>query len=478
MAEGTDVTSLVPIIKLAPGAKITSINTSAPGVIISSERKGIDFSQQVEYTVMAEDGSIVFYEFLAQERTRANWGITIYYYPANGAGTTYPAAGSHSYDDRYLFQCQAYPNTTFYFDKWEIKRLGISTSTSTSNPLREYFSSHVELAARFNSATQYYVSTQCENPNEGEVSGSGSCPPGGYVIVSASPNSGYTFDGWYLNGSKISESELYYHYPSASCTLIAKFNSPPTISGPTLICLSCGGSTFTVANAPAGFTWDKSSNLSISGTGNTITVTPSNSGAGWLSVKLGATELVRYNLWVGKPVLIADPYNETMCRGWDNYTVSSIVMQSIGGILVNHDWWITGGTSNDYYALPDYNNFYVDWRNPGNYNIWVTADNNCGTSDPISFPIQVSYCSPAPSPAYPNPVNNVLNIKLEEPLINANTTYDVRLYNGQGNQVRQQNFKGGIVQLNVSNLPNGFYYLHILDGLNNKSSVHTIIVKH
>ena len=260
---------------------------------------------------------------------------------------------------------------------------------------------------------------------------------------------------------------------NASCLL--------SITGTTPICLSCG-TTFTAANAPTGFTWDKSSNLSISGTGNTITVTPHNSGEGWVSVKLGATELVRYNLWVGKPVLRADWYYETMCRGESaNYTVSTTVSPfKVGGFLENHNWWITGGTSSDYYALPDYNNFYVEWYNSGSYNIWVTADNICGTSDPLSFPIQISYCSPAPSPAYPNPVNNILNIKLEEPPINAkaSTTYDVRLYNGQGNQVRQQNFKGGTVQLNVSNLPNGLYYIHIHDNSNNKPIVHTIIVKH
>jgi len=60
MAECTDVISLAPIITLAPGAKIKSIEPSAPGVSISPGHADVlDFSHQVEYTVIAEDGSIV-----------------------------------------------------------------------------------------------------------------------------------------------------------------------------------------------------------------------------------------------------------------------------------------------------------------------------------------------------------------------------------------------------------------------------------
>jgi len=51
MAEGTDVSSLSPVITLAPGATITSKHAGVQ-----------DFSQQVEYTVICEDGSTVTYD--------------------------------------------------------------------------------------------------------------------------------------------------------------------------------------------------------------------------------------------------------------------------------------------------------------------------------------------------------------------------------------------------------------------------------
>ena len=43
-----------------------------------------------------------------------------------------------------------------------------------------------------------------------------------------------------------------------------------------------------------------------------------------------------------------------------------------------------------------------------------------------------------------------------------NATYDIRLYDGQGNLLRKTSAEDGMVQFNVSNLPDGNYYLHIL----------------
>ena len=92
----------------------------------------------------------------------------------------------------------------------------------------------------------------------------------------------------------------------------------------------------------------------------------------------------------------------------------------------------------------------------------------------------VEWCRGASTSVYPNPVDDVLNIELDAPDDNARAqiTYDVRLYDGQGNMVRQQKAKGGTVEFNVSNLPNGIYYLHIYDGVSDKPEIHQIIVQH
>jgi len=72
MAEGTDVTKLAPIITLASGATITWIHTS--NLLVPSQKvdyTGIvkvgvhDFSHQVDFVVIAPDGSTVTYVFVA-----------------------------------------------------------------------------------------------------------------------------------------------------------------------------------------------------------------------------------------------------------------------------------------------------------------------------------------------------------------------------------------------------------------------------
>ena len=60
---------------------------------------------------------------------------------------------------------------------------------------------------------------------------------------------------------------------------------------------------------------------------------------------------------------------------------------------------------------------------------------------------------------------------------NADPVFDVRLYDGQGNLVRQQLTKGGNVEFNVANLPVGIYYLHVYDGVSDKPEVQQIVVE-
>jgi len=60
---------------------------------------------------------------------------------------------------------------------------------------------------------------------------------------------------------------------------------------------------------------------------------------------------------------------------------------------------------------------------------------------------------------------------------NISTDFDVRLFDGFGNLVRQTATKGGSVQFNVSNLPVGIYYLHVYDGVSDKPEIYQIIVE-
>jgi len=71
MAKGTDTKKLAPIISLAPGAKITWIgNDQGPNPVDYSGivKMGVtDFSKQIEFGVIAPDGSTVTYSFVTAD---------------------------------------------------------------------------------------------------------------------------------------------------------------------------------------------------------------------------------------------------------------------------------------------------------------------------------------------------------------------------------------------------------------------------
>ena len=88
---------------------------------------------------------------------------------------------------------------------------------------------------------------------------------------------------------------------------------------------------------------------------------------------------------------------------------------------------------------------------------------------------------------YPNPASDVLNIVFKQAdqqnLENNKTTVQdtrryYKLYNSQGVLKRDISNVGQNTQLNISDLPNGIYYLNIFEDLNAKPDVHTVIIEH
>jgi hypothetical protein len=79
---------------------------------------------------------------------------------------------------------------------------------------------------------------------------------------------------------------------------------------------------------------------------------------------------------------------------------------------------------------------------------------------------------------YPNPVHDILYVDLERIQHKTSGSYDIRLYNSLGNMCRQAKVTGGTVEISVSNLPDGIYFLMICDGSTQKHEVYKIIVTH
>jgi uncharacterized membrane protein len=118
---------------------------------------------------------------------------------------------------------------------------------------------------------------------------------------------------------------------------------------------------------------------------------------------------------------------------------------------------------------------------PGTYQVVCRAKNSCGWGPYFTITVNVSGSYII---YYPNPVSDVLHIDFtaksgETSRGMAGQSFDIRLYDGQGTQLRQTVAKGeSVAQFDVSGLPNGTYYLHVYDGVNAKPEMYQIIVKH
>ena len=264
----------------------------------------------------------------------------------------------------------------------------------------------------------------------------------------------------------------------------------PTITGPSEFCYG-QTKTYSVNNAPAGFTWGKSSNLTITGSGSSVSVSATSAGPGWISVNSGSTELVRYNVTVpsAAPVFNYISGPEYVTPGSSSY---SYYTSFSGGNPSKYEWTIAGAPSN-YYTYQESNGWLsICFFQEASYDFNLLASNACGCD--YGHLYVYAYYKQSYS-FYPNPASSILNIEIDQEAvakkvqtIQQNTanlkslkvepTYDMRLYDRHGHLLRHATTHGSSVQLNVAHLHNGIYYLHIYDGISEKPEIHQIMVKH
>ena len=288
-------------------------------------------------------------------------------------------------------------------------------------------------------------------------------------------------------------------------------NPPQTLSGSmdcTLIGLSSFfiGQTesFTVTNPPMNYTWSCSSNLTPgSVSGNTKSFTANNAGYAWVAVNLGSTQIVKYDITIfsyapyiscinGLDYVIYNQSGSSSPATDEDYTV---VLLNTVTPPYSYSWGMEGNSS--YYSLsPNGNSVKVtfnidfDWS----FKLYVNAYNSYGSDYAAKYiTFKGSQKSGSAPKIYPNPVSDILYIEIDQDTIdrvlallqnkgsksfNSVPVFDIRLYNGQNILLMKQFTKGGITQFNVSDLPDGIYYLHIYNGVLSKPEMYSIIVKH
>ena len=225
----------------------------------------------------------------------------------------------------------------------------------------------------------------------------------------------------------------------------------------------------------SGSTWVKVSTSSFNGETTEITA--------WLNGVPVATKTI-YSNYVGS--------NGMYIYGPNNFWEYTFFYLDNGWLsLSDGDYWYVKTLTGSF--VIDYSSFYtgtsvaVESLIPGGSAILYAVKPGIAVA---SFEI-ASYRGIPPSylTAYPNPVSDVLYVEidvdmflqLQPPQISGSAptdvVFDVRLYDGQGNLLRQIFTKGNTEQFNVSNLPAGLYYLHVYDGISDKPEIKQIIVE-
>lgn len=294
---------------------------------------------------------------------------------------------------------------------------------------------------------------------------------------------------WTGNGASDSRRRL-------SNWLAPGVNNPPmTLDGrsgfeisasTTLLCYGFSA-TFTVDNPPSGFIWDTSSNLDIIWTDDNEVEVEANTGSssdigelGWVNVKVNGTEVARKEVWVGPP-------SEIEISGPDYVSSYGRYTAVYNPLSAPHTfaWDINVEWPNQYphtiNRYGDYADFY--FGTTATYPLTLDVCNACGCAPQAGKYVYAVNYSPSPVLSYPNPANDILFIEIDPQADNnarssISVSYDIKLYNQYGIPVRNTTLRSSKEQFDISNLPNGMYFLHISDGINPEPEKRQIVIKH
>jgi len=288
---------------------------------------------------------------------------------------------------------------------------------------------------------------------------------------------------------------------------------PPVITGSSSVCPG-STATFTILNPLPGHTikWVEGNWLQIQGANNQTSVTVKN--VLTLNPHLCSPEgLIKAEFRNSAGQLIRTVQKNLTVNKIHVYSLnapSSVVAGSVHNLSVSHNGgnvffpnWQFSGPGNVNYNILNNTTVQAQFINQGNYTVTVSGSNVCGSTsvnksvsvtsggggDPFcSFcgGIGCKRCIPPIilySITYPNPVSDVLYIEIDKEAVYENRgteqefMFDIRLYDGLGNLLRQQHTRGETVELNVSNLSVGIYYLHVYDGINEKPETKQIVIE-
>ena len=256
---------------------------------------------------------------------------------------------------------------------------------------------------------------------------------------------------------------------------------PGNINGPDAFCSSA---TYTLNNPPANTTvnWSitPSGIASLVPSGNSVTVNKTGGGDATLKAFYGScgSEVVfsKNITTVAKIVSIEAVFNDCY-NGYASWHLTATPNFSGAG---GWQWTVDDPASGSWYIdQPNAGSTWVDVNGGGG--LTVTYESPCGgTSEPNGVTIWSS-CSSFNATMYPNPATeSTITIDIQQSqkqstkisstnTISRDEKYikEVEIYNIYGNLMKKQTYENNQsqVQIDISNLPTGIYFVRVFDGI-------------
>ncbi len=190
-------------------ATVTATNNSS--YLFSGWYKdGVKVSSNKSYTFTVTENVTLTAKFTKR------YTVTVTANPTAGGTVT----GGGTYNDGQSATVTATNNSGYIFSGW----YNGSTKVSSNKSYSFTVTGNVTLTAKFSELSMSYNVTATAYPTEGgSVTGGGSYSAGKTATVTATPNSGWKFVGWYEGSSKVSSNKSYPFTVTGSVTLTAKF---------------------------------------------------------------------------------------------------------------------------------------------------------------------------------------------------------------------------------------------------------------
>lgn len=390
---------------------------------------GTQVSTNANYTFTVTGNRNLVANFQAQPQ---QYTISVSASPSNGGSVS----GGGTYNQGQSCTVHATANTGFSFVNWTENGTQVSTNANYTFTV----TSNRNLVAHF--TTQSYVITAIADPSVGGViTGSGGYNYGETCTLTATANTGYTFQKWTKNGTQVSTNPTYSFTVTESATYTAHFNAQSY--------------TITVAANP-------SNAGSVSGGGSytygqTCTVTASaNNGyefTNWTENGSQVSTNPSYSFTVtGNRNLLANFAQNT-------HTIHATagangIITPSGTITVAH------GANQSFSMIPDSDyevqEVYIDGNPIGAMTSYtftnVTADHYIHVT--FTHVDAIGENNSSTIYVYPNPTSG--EITLEGEGIN-----HVRIVNAYGQTVYNAKVEGEQIRIDLSNVAKGIYMMHI-----------------